>query len=130
MEQDGRINPESVKDHIIRRFVEYSNGLEPEECGYYGKGKYRNVYVYGISQEDVDAYISQQKFIRVTAISLCLLCLLVIIPLLIYAVLHQNIIAMAIAIALSFSCVVFLICAYIKGSKKEKRLEKRIRIIY
>ena len=129
MEQDGRTNPESVSDLIIRRFVEYSNGLQPEECGYFGKGKYRNVYVYGITQEDVDAYIKQQKLIRWTAIGLCLLGLFVIIPLIIYAVINQNLIAMSVVIALSFSCVVFLACAYIKGSKIEKQLENRIRII-
>lgn len=130
MELDGRTNPESVKDPVIRRFVEYSHGLEPEECGYFGNGKYRNVYVYGITQEDVDAYISQQKFIRWTMIGLCLLCLFVIIPLLIYAVLHQNMIAMSVAIALSLSCIIFLICAYIKGSKKEEQLKERIFTIY
>lgn len=126
MELDGRTNPESVKDPIIRRFVEYSHGLEPEECGYFGNGKYRNVYVYGITQEDVDEFIKQQKFIRWTVIGLGLLCLFVIIPLLIYAVLHQNIIAMSVAIALSLSGFIFLVCAYIKGSKKEKQLKERI----
>lgn len=61
MELDGRPCCSDKYDIPTQKFMAETNGLSPDECGYYYMKPFRKDYVFGKNQIAVDAYISYQK---------------------------------------------------------------------
>ena len=61
MELEGRPCCSEKYDIPTQKFMAETNGLHPNECGYYYMKPFRKDYVFGKNQIAVDAYISYQK---------------------------------------------------------------------
>lgn len=126
IEDIGPVQP--VPTHV-EKFREKTNGaLSPEDCGYFGYQKYRNFYIFGKTQQIVEAYITNQQF-ELKNIDLSIKGILFYCAVLFFGITLKNIFIIFLVLCVSMLHGCLFLNAIMNANEKRRKLEDQIFII-